>query len=87
MKALSRVRLLATLWTASPLGSSVHGIFQARVLEWGAIEDQVKDSVISKYGTQGLLLSHLCLYYHICCSLHGPFHSMSYSLISLFAGS
>ena len=21
----------------SPLGSSVHGIFQARVLEWGAI--------------------------------------------------
>ena len=22
---------------SSPLGSSVHGIFQARVLEWGAI--------------------------------------------------
>ena len=25
-----------TLWTAAP-GSSVHGIFQARVLEWGAL--------------------------------------------------
>ena len=29
-KSLSRVRLLATP------GSSIHGIFQARVLEWGA---------------------------------------------------
>ena len=43
MKLLSRVRLLATPWTPSdPMdcslpGSSVHGIFQARVLEWGAI--------------------------------------------------
>ena len=36
VKLLSRVRLLATPWTAAP-GSSVHGIFQARVLEWGAI--------------------------------------------------
>ena len=30
-------RLFATPWTAAYLGSSVHGIFQARVLEWGAI--------------------------------------------------
>ena len=35
-KSLSRVQLFATLWS-SPPGSSVHGIFQARVLEWGAI--------------------------------------------------
>ena len=26
----------------SPLGSSVHGIFQARVLEWGAIIPDAK---------------------------------------------
>ena len=32
VKSLSRVQLSATL-----PGSSVHGIFQARVLEWGAI--------------------------------------------------
>ena len=32
VKSLSRVRLLATPWTAA-----YHGIFQARVLEWGAI--------------------------------------------------
>jgi len=32
----SRVRLCATPWTAPP-GSSTRGIFQARVLEWGAI--------------------------------------------------
>ena len=35
VKSLSRVRLLVTSW--SPPGSSIHGIFQARVLEWGAI--------------------------------------------------
>ena len=29
----------------SPLGSSVHGIFQARVLEWGAIEILIYDFV------------------------------------------
>ena len=32
VKSLSRVRLLATPWTVA-----LHGIFQARVLEWGAI--------------------------------------------------
>ena len=38
VKSLSRVRLLATSWTAcSPPGSSIHGIFQAGVLEGGAI--------------------------------------------------
>ena len=37
VKSLSRVRLFATLWTYSPPGSSVHGIFQARILEWVAI--------------------------------------------------
>ena len=37
-KSLSRVWLFATLWTVCSLpGSSVHGIFQARVLEWVAI--------------------------------------------------
>ena len=35
---LSHVWLFATLWTVcSPPGSSVHGIFQARILEWAAI--------------------------------------------------
>ena len=37
VKSLSRVRLFATLWYCSPPGSSVHGIFQARVLEWVAV--------------------------------------------------
>ena len=35
VKSLSCVQLFVTPWTA---GSSVQGIFQARVLEWGAIE-------------------------------------------------
>ena len=34
---LSHVWLFTTLWTVSPPGSSVHGIFQARILEWVAI--------------------------------------------------
>ena len=36
MKSLSRVQLFATM-DCSPPGSSVHGIFQATVLEWIAI--------------------------------------------------
>ena len=37
-------------------GSSIHGIFQARVLEWGAIafsEKQVKDLAIISQWTEG----------------------------------
>ena len=34
---LSQDRILAFPWFGSLPGSSVHGIFQARVLEWGAI--------------------------------------------------
>ena len=37
MKSLSCVRLFATLWTVAPPGSSVHGVFQTRILEWVAI--------------------------------------------------
>ena len=34
---ISRVRYLCDPMDYSPIGSSVHGIFQARVLEWIAI--------------------------------------------------
>ena len=34
---LSHVWLFATAWTVAHQGSSVHGIFQARILEWIAI--------------------------------------------------
>ena len=37
MKSLSSVRLFATLWTEARSGSAVHGILQARILEWVAI--------------------------------------------------
>ena len=37
VKSLSHVWLFATPMDCSPPGSSVHGIFQARVLEWVAI--------------------------------------------------
>ena len=33
----------------SPPGSSVHGIFQARVLEWGAIAFSNNDDSLVKY--------------------------------------
>ena len=36
VQSLSRVRLFATPWTSSLPGSSLHGILQARVLEWVA---------------------------------------------------
>ena len=37
VKSLSHVRLLATPRTAAYQAPPIHGIFQARVLEWGAI--------------------------------------------------
>ena len=37
VKSLSRAWLLATPGTAALPGSSIHGFFQARVLEWVAI--------------------------------------------------
>ena len=37
VKLLSRVRLFSTPWTNSRPGSSIHGIFQARILGWVAI--------------------------------------------------
>ena len=38
VKSLSRVQLLVTHpLDCSPSGSFIHGIFQTRVLEWGAI--------------------------------------------------
>ena len=37
VKSLSRVQLLATLWTVAHQVPPSMGIFQARVLEWGAI--------------------------------------------------
>ena len=44
----SRVWLLVTPWTAGHQGSSVHGIFQARILEWDAIafsDDQPRQHI------------------------------------------
>ena len=37
VKSLRPVRFSATPWAVNPPGSSLHGIFQARVLEWVAI--------------------------------------------------
>ena len=36
-KLLSQAQLFVTPWTVAPPGSSVHGIFQARILEWLAV--------------------------------------------------
>ena len=37
VKSLGRVQLFVTQWTVALPVSSVHGIFQARILEWVAI--------------------------------------------------
>ena len=65
MCVLSCVQLLSTLW--NPLGSSVHGILQARIQEWTAIsysrgssrpKDQTHISCISCIGRQVLYHWH-----------------------------
>ena len=45
VKALSRVRFFETLMDCSLPGFSIHGIFQARVLEWGAIAFSTTDYI------------------------------------------
>ena len=68
VKSLSHVQLFVTPWT-SPPGSSVHGIFQARILEWVVISfsrgsswprDQCKVSWISCIGS--VQFSHSVVY-------------------------
>ena len=44
---------LSDLMDCNPPGSSVHGIFQARVVEWGAIAFSIKD-----FSENLLILSH-----------------------------
>ena len=39
----------------SLLGSSIHGIFQARVLEWGAIAFSSKTDISNHYNLKSLL--------------------------------
>ena len=41
---LSRVQLFVTPWTVAPPGYSVHGVFQARILEWVAISSSRESS-------------------------------------------
>ena len=50
----THVRLLATPWTAAYPASSIHGIFQARKLEWVAMPSSI-------FPTQGSNLCLLCL--------------------------
>ena len=47
---LSHIQLFVMLWTASPPASSVHGIFQTRILEWVAISS-FRGSAWSSYRT------------------------------------
>ena len=47
VKSLSRVQLLATPWTVA-----LHGIFQARVLDWGAIAFSTPGTLSSPFIAQ-----------------------------------
>ena len=74
VKSLSRVQLLVTPWTACSLpGSSIHGIFQVRVLEWGAMafSDFMYSSVymsvpIFQFNTPALSPGNCKFVFYIC---------------------
>ena len=55
---LSHVRLLVTPMDCSPLGSSVHGIFHTRILEWVAIYSS-RGSSWPRDWTRGSSISHI----------------------------
>ena len=61
VKSLSRAWILGSLWDpmdCSPPGSSVHGICQTRVLEWGAIAFSVVSLVIPKCPSHLFYIPH-----------------------------
>ena len=62
MKSFSRVRLLVTPWTAANQAVhgifSVHGIFQARVLEWVVIAFSVKKASSSQISFIFMSMTH-----------------------------
>ena len=68
-KSLQSCPILSDPMDCSPPGSSIHGIFQARVLEWGAIafSDRLMNKVINKYMKHFLLM---CQALHECFSLY-----------------
>ena len=55
---LSHVRLFATPWTVARQGASVHGIFQARILEWVAISSSRRSSQPRDWTSVSCLLLH-----------------------------
>ena len=64
VKSLSHVQLLATPWTTA-YQYSVHGILQARVLEWGAIAFSGESAII------------VCVYIYIYIYIYVYMHPLS----------
>ena len=64
-KSLSRVRLFSDPMDCSLPGSAVHGIFQATVLEWGAIafSRTVCLKIVKKENSAGSSMTHLPEYW------------------------
>ena len=61
MKVKSLSLTLSYPMDCSLLGSSVHGIFEARVLEWGAIAFSVVQATVTKilwFGVLNTFISH-----------------------------
>ena len=54
LSRFSHGRLFATLWTVALPGSSVHGVLQARILEWVAMPSSRGPSSRGSFPTQGL---------------------------------
>ena len=56
LSCFSRVQLCVTLWTVcSPPGSSVHGILQARILEWAAVSSSGLQGIFPTQGSNPYL--------------------------------
>ena len=76
MKSLSHVQLSDPMDCSLP-GSSIHGIFQARVLEWGAI-------AFSQGTYKSMKLSYLSIVFLLLgCHLHENKISVLYVVVSL----
>ena len=84
---------LFDLMDCSPPGSSVHGILQARTLEWAAVSrsrgssqprNQTRVSCIGKFYQWATREAHLCLYMYRIRYIHSYIYIPKYLIVVIF---
>ena len=71
----SCVQLFVTLWRCSPPGSSVHGILQARILEWVSLHQGIFPTRVQTHDSYVSCIGRWAIYH--CTTWESPHSSKS----------